>query len=113
MKIGIIGAGKIGSTLARLFANAGHEVAISNSRGAESLDALAKEIGGQTQAMTVADAAKWAEVVHLAAPFRNPEALPPPDSVAGKIVIDGMNGYSTDGKVLDLGGRTSSEITRE
>ena len=58
MKIGIIGAGMIGSTTARLFVKAGHEVAISNSRGPGSLRGLVAELGPQAHAMTVADAAR-------------------------------------------------------
>lgn len=42
MRIGIIGSGNIGGTVARMYRTAGHEVIISNSRGAESLQALAK-----------------------------------------------------------------------
>ena len=112
MQIGIIGAGMIGATAARLFVNAGHEVALSNSRGPASLSALAKELGARATAMTVVDAARWAEVILLAVPWRTPDALPPADSVAGKIVIDAMNPYAADGSVIDLGSATSSEATR-
>ena len=42
MKIGIIGSGNIGATAAHLFAKAGHQVEISNSRGPVSLKALCK-----------------------------------------------------------------------
>jgi predicted dinucleotide-binding enzyme len=111
MKIGIVGAGMIGATMARLFVKAGHEVAISNSRGPESLAPLISELGAQAQAMTGADAARWAEVVVLAVPFRTPGALPPPDAVAAKIVIDAMNPYADDGGMIDLGATTSSEET--
>jgi predicted dinucleotide-binding enzyme len=111
MQIGIIGAGKIGATVARLLAEAGHDVAISNSRGPASLDAEVREIGPRARAMTVADAARYGEVVLLAVPWRNPEALPPADTLAGKIVIDAMNPYTTAGGVADLGGLTSSEHT--
>jgi len=45
MNVGIIGSGNIGATAARLFANVGHEVAVSNSRGPESLGPLVEEIG--------------------------------------------------------------------
>jgi len=48
MKIGIIGAGNIGANAAKLFTRAGHEVALSNSRGAETLKDLVAEIGGET-----------------------------------------------------------------
>jgi predicted dinucleotide-binding enzyme len=112
MKIGIIGAGMIGATAARLFVNAGHEVALSNSRGPASLAALVAELGPRARAMTVTDAARWGDVVLLAVPWRVPEALPPADAVAGKIVIDAMNPYAEDGGVIDLGATTSSEATR-
>ena len=45
MKIGIIGSGNIGATLAQLFEKAGHQVEISNSRGPASLNALVQSIG--------------------------------------------------------------------
>lgn len=113
MKIGIIGAGMIGATAARLFATAGHDVALSNSRGPESLQSLVSEIGPRAHAMTIADAARFGDVVLLAVPWRRPEALPPPDSVTGKIVIDAMNPYSEGGGLEDLQGLTSSEHTRK
>jgi predicted dinucleotide-binding enzyme len=111
MKIGIIGAGMIGGTAARVFAKAGHDVAVSNSRGPESLAALVKEIGPKARAMTVDDAAKWADVVLLAVPWRSAEGLPDPALVKGKIVIDAMNPYARDGAVMDLGASSSSEET--
>lgn len=112
MKIGIIGAGMIGATAARLFARAGHEVAVSNSRGPDSLQPLVSEIGGRARASSVEDAARFGDVVLLAVPWRNPEALPPPETVKGKIVIDAMNPYSATGGVEDLQGLTSSEHTQ-
>ena len=63
MRIGIIGAGNIGSTAARLFAQAGHEVAIANSRGPETLEGLVEEIGPNARAVTVEEAADFGEVV--------------------------------------------------
>lgn len=56
MQIGIIGAGNIGSALARLFARAGHPVMISNSRGPESLAGLVAELDAGVQAGTIANA---------------------------------------------------------
>jgi 8-hydroxy-5-deazaflavin:NADPH oxidoreductase len=110
-KIGIIGAGMIGSTAARLFVGAGHEVAVSNSRGPASLEPLVKELGPSARALSPADAARWGEIILLAVPWRNPEALPPADLTRGKIVIDAMNPYTDDGRVKDLGTTTSSEET--
>ena len=111
-KIGLIGAGMIGSTAARLFTDAGHEVAVSNSREPATLTELVRSLGPRARAMTPADAARWADVVLLAVPWRTPEALPPVDSVTGKIVIDAMNPYTKDGKIAELGD-TSSEHTRK
>jgi 8-hydroxy-5-deazaflavin:NADPH oxidoreductase len=111
-KIAIIGAGMIGGTTAKLFVGAGHDVAVSNSRGPASLTALVGSLGARAHAMTVADAARWGDIVLLAVPWRSPEALPPADSVAGKIVIDAMNPYGSDGSVTDMGATTSSEETR-
>jgi predicted dinucleotide-binding enzyme len=110
--IGIIGAGMIGATAAKLFVDAGHEVAVSNSRGPQSLQDLVRTLGPRAHAMTVDAAARWADVVLLAVPWRSPEALPPPGTVKGKIVIDAMNPYTKDGGLADLGASSSSEETR-
>ena len=109
MKIGILGAGNIGGVAARLFIAAGHEVALSNSRGPESLKDLVRQLGPRAHAMTIEDAARFGEVVLLAVPWRTAEALPHPDLLEGKIVIDAMNPYRPDGGFYDLGGLTSSE----
>jgi predicted dinucleotide-binding enzyme len=109
MKIGVIGAGNIGHTIARLLVEAGHEVALSNSRGPESLKDVIDELGPQAHAETVDNAAAFGEIVLLAVPWRSPEALPHPDLVANKVVIDAMNPYGTGGSVIDLGESTSSE----
>ena len=108
MKIGIVGAGKIGATAARLFVGAGQEVALSNSRGPESLRRLVSELGPKSHAMTVDDAARFAEMVLLAVPWRTPEALPSPATVRGKIVIDAMNPYAASGGIERLDTSTSS-----
>jgi len=112
-RIGIIGAGMIGATTAKLFVDAGHEVAVSNSRGPASLHDLTAKLGPKAKALTVEDAARWADIVLLAVPWRTPEALPPPDAVTGKIVIDAMNPYTKDGGPADLGESSSSEETRK
>jgi hypothetical protein len=111
MKIGIIGAGHIGGTLAALFTKAGHQVALSNSRGPESLNPIVTSLGKNVRAMTVHDTSVFGEVVILAVPWRKPEALPPPHLVAGKIVVDAMNPYSSDFSIADLSPSTSSEET--
>ena len=69
MRIGVIGAGHIGGTAAKLFANAGHPVAVSNSRGPATLASLVSSIGPNAKAMSVVKAAKFGEAVLLALPI--------------------------------------------
>ncbi|HTE84611.1 MAG TPA: NAD(P)-binding domain-containing protein [Dehalococcoidia bacterium] len=68
MRIGIVGAGAVGGTLARRLAERGHQISIANSRGPESLAALAAEIGATP--VSVVDAAKAGEIVILAIPTK-------------------------------------------
>jgi predicted dinucleotide-binding enzyme len=112
MRIGIIGSGNIGATAARLFAGAGHDVAIANSRGPESLAGLAEELGDRARAATVEDAAAYGDVVLVAIPFGRYRELPAAP-LAGTIVIDAMNYYpNRDGHFseLDDDSTTSSEL---
>lgn len=99
MKIGIIGAGEIGSALARHWGAAGHELMIS-SRHPEELRALAKEIGPNVKVGTPREAAAYGEVIMLAVPYG---ATPQVGrdyaaEMKGKIVLDAGNPYpSRDG----------------
>ena len=108
MKVGVIGAGHIGANAARLFARAGHEVVISNSRGPETLSGTVEEIDGDTRAMTVEEAAEFGDVVLEAIPFGRYEELPA-DRLAGKIVIDASNYYPQRDGEIELDGLTSTE----
>ena len=92
MKIGIIGSGNIGGTLARLLAGAGHEVVLANSRGPESLAGLVAEIGPAATASTPAGAAQAGDVVVVAIPFFRYTDLPAGE-LAGKVVVDATNYY--------------------
>ncbi|HEX2748368.1 MAG TPA: NAD(P)-binding domain-containing protein [Verrucomicrobiales bacterium] len=74
MRIGIIGAGSMGKILAGHLARRGHHVSIANSRGPESLTALAAETGATP--VSVADAAKAGEIVILAIPTKAVADLP-------------------------------------
>ena len=108
MKIGFIGAGHIGSTLAGRLVAAGHEVAISNSRGPETLQVA---VDG-ARPMTVEDAARFGEVLVISIPFGRYREVPA-DAVDGKVVIDANNYYpQRDGHFpeLDDGSTTSSEL---
>ncbi|MBO0797539.1 MAG: NAD(P)-binding domain-containing protein, partial [Blastocatellia bacterium] len=113
MKIGVIGAGNIGASAARLFVEAGHEVVLSNSRGPDSLSELAAQLGAK--AVKVEEAAQFGEVVLLAIPFGKIRKLPTA-ALSGKIVIDANNYYpQRDGvfSELDRGETTSSELLAE
>jgi len=109
VKIGIIGAGNIGATSARLIAEAGHEVAISNSRGPETLSDVVQKIGGRVHAVTIEEAADFGEVVLEAIPFGRYEELPA-DRLAGKIVVDASNYYSQRDGQIPFGELGSSEL---
>lgn len=74
MRIGIIGAGSMGTTLARHLARLGHDVSIASSRGPENLTALAAEVGATPVA--VADAASERDAVILAIPTKAVAELP-------------------------------------
>jgi predicted dinucleotide-binding enzyme len=101
VKIGIIGAGMIGGTLARRWVKLGHDVAIANSRGPHTLRELAAEIG--VKATTVAEAARYGELLIVTIPERAVAELPK-DLFAGVpsgvVVIDTGNYYpSRDGNI--------------
>jgi predicted dinucleotide-binding enzyme len=115
MRIGIVGSGNIGATAARLFAAAGHEVAVANSRGPETLTGLVDELGDGARAETVEGAAEFGEVVLVAIPFAGYTDLPAAQ-LTGKIVIDAGNYYpNRDGHdaALDADETTSSERLAE
>jgi hypothetical protein len=101
MKIGIIGAGMIGGTLARRLTALGHEVVIANSRGPETLSKLVAETGAR--AVTVAEAARGGEIVIVTIPQRAVPDLPR-DLFAGVpqdvVVVDTGNYYPVrDGRI--------------
>src|SRR5262249_18501987 len=102
MKIGIIGAGNIGASAAKLFVLAGHEVAISNSRGPATLQKLVSELGPRAHAATVEDAARFGDLVLISIPFGKYKQLPA-DLAQGNIVIDTNNYYpERDGHFQEL-----------
>ena len=110
--IGLIGAGQIGSQVARLAVASGHDVVISNSRGPETLSALVAELGPGARAATPADAAAAGDIVVVSVPLKNYQAVPV-EPLAGKIVIDTNNYYpARDGHIpeLDNESTTTSEL---
>ena len=110
--IGLIGAGHIGSQVARLAVARGYDVVLSNSRGPETLGALVKELGPHARAGTVAEAAKAGDLVVVTVPLKNYRSVPV-EPLAGKTVIDTNNYYpQRDGHIpeLDNESTTTAEL---
>ena len=110
--IGLIGAGHIGSQIARLAVKSGYDVVISNSRGPDTLSGLVAELGPHARAATPADAAKAGDIVVVTIPLKNYRSVPVAP-LAGKIVIDTNNYYpQRDGQIpeLDKETTTTSEL---
>ncbi|MFL5403663.1 MAG: NADPH-dependent F420 reductase [Gemmatimonadales bacterium] len=102
MRIGIIGAGQIGGTLARRLTALGHDVSIANSRGPATLAALAKETGAKP--VTVDQAARAGDVVIVSIPVKNVTRLPPKlfDGVSDEVVVVDTGNYypqQRDGRI--------------
>jgi len=113
MNIGILGAGNIGATAAKLFSQAGHQVRIANSRGPQTLASTVEALGEGVRAATPEDAVAFGDVVLIAVPWSHKEdAIPDAGPYDDKIVIDAMNPYTEDFELEDLGNRSSSEITK-
>jgi predicted dinucleotide-binding enzyme len=131
MNIGIIGAGALGSSIARAFVKAGMPVIISNSRGPESLAGLVKELGPTVRAVTTEEAAKadivvvairWVDVKRVLSGLpgwngcivvdaTNPVEWIDPNSPDAKDPTNPLAAYGI--KAVDLGGRHSSSVVRE
>jgi hypothetical protein len=113
VKIGILGAGHIGATLAELCADAGHDVSIANSRDPATLAQFVAGFDGppgSVRAASAADAVRTADLIVLAMPWPARAALPDPTLFTGKIVIDATNPYAADGTTaLDVEPTTSTE----
>lgn len=101
-RIGFIGAGKVGLTLAELAVGAGYDVAISNSRGPESLDTIAATLGPRARATTVKAVTRDAAFVLLAIPMRALADVPSAP-FAEVILVDANNYFiERDGPIPGL-----------
>jgi 8-hydroxy-5-deazaflavin:NADPH oxidoreductase len=108
MRIGVIGAGRIGGNAARLFAKAGHDVLVSFSRDPRKLEALVAEIGGR--AGTPQEAVAFGEVVMLSVSWTLiDDVLAEAGSLDAKIVVDTTNQFGREGWE-DLGGHTAAQV---
>ncbi len=115
MTIGLIGAGHIGSQLARLAIKHGHYVVISNSRGPETLSDLIKELGPMAKAALPEEAGLAGDLVVVTIPLKNIDQLPV-GVLAGKVVIDTNNYYpERDGHIpeLDDESTTTAELLQD
>ncbi|MFJ8212214.1 NADPH-dependent F420 reductase [Streptomyces sp. NPDC096033] len=113
MRTGVIGTGRIGSTLARILVAAGHEVVLANATGPESLAPLLAELGPAAGAARPVEAAGRADLLVLMVPYASVRGLLPPHVVQDKVLVDATNAFSGPGTPADLGGRGSSELVAD
>lgn len=110
--IGIIGAGNIGSNVARAAIDHEYEVLIANSRGPETLQELVRELGKHATAVTVEEAIRKGDLVLVAIPLKSIGDLPV-EPFEDKVVMDANNYYpQRDGRIeaLDRNETTTSEL---
>ena len=113
--LGLIGAGHIGSQVARLAVKNGYDVVISNSRGPETLGSLVAELGPHARAGTPAEAAAAGDMVVVTIPLKAIDSVPV-GPLKGKIVIDTNNYYpERDGHIpeLDNESTTTAELLQQ
>ncbi|MET0590391.1 MAG: NADPH-dependent F420 reductase [Naasia sp.] len=110
--IATIGAGLIGSQVARLAVQHGYKVVVSNSRGPETLADLVAELGPDARAATAAEAAEAGDLVVVTVPLKAYREVPAAPR-RGKVVLDPNNYYpSRDGHIgqLDDESTTSTQL---
>ncbi len=115
MRIGLVGAGNIGTALAGNLVALGHDVALANSRGPDTLAGLVEQLGERAQAVSVEEAARSGDVVVVTIPLGRVSELPA-EAFDGKVVIDTCNYYpERDGQIasLDDGSTTTSELVAQ
>lgn len=113
--IGLIGAGNIGSALARAAVQHGYTAVLSNSRGPETLQELVRDIGGGAEAATAQRAAEQGDLVVVTIPLKNIGDVPV-EPLAGKVVLDTNNYYpQRDGHIAELDDEstTTSELVQQ
>jgi len=116
MKIGIVGAGRIGGNAASLWAKARHEVMLSYSREPENLSQRASVIGAMASAGSVREAVEFGDVVLFSVPWsRIDEVLEEigADALEGKVVIDTTNQFGPSGVEELPDGKTAAQVNAE
>jgi len=113
MDIGIIGSGKMGTGLGRLWAKHGHHVMFSYSRRPEKLEKLVLEIGSHARSGTPRDAVSFANVLFLAVPWLEvQDALAAAGAMNGKTLISCVNPFGPRGLEVGLNTSAAEEISR-
>ena len=113
--IGFIGSGNIGSTVAQLAVDGGHDVVLSNSRDPDTLTELVDRLGPRARAATTVEAAAAADIVVQATPLKAYREMPV-EALLGKVVLDANNYYpDRDGHIAELDNEsmTSSELLQK
>lgn len=106
--IGFIGSGNIGTTVARLAVAAGHQVVMSNRRGADTLAGLVSDLGPGARATTPEEAARAGDIVIVSIPLAAYRTVPV-EPLRGKVLIDTNNYYPLrDGHMAELDAETTT-----
>jgi 8-hydroxy-5-deazaflavin:NADPH oxidoreductase len=106
MRVGFIGAGNVGKTIARHLISAGHQVVISNSRGPESLEGVVGELGPLASAATKEEAVQCDLVILCA--WRHAQEALKGITWSGQILVDATNAHIGDPPEISLEGVTDS-----
>jgi 8-hydroxy-5-deazaflavin:NADPH oxidoreductase len=112
VKIGVIGAGRIGGNCARQAVKGGHEVVLSFARNPSNLEELASELGASASVGSPAEAVAFGEIVILSVPWGTiPEALAQCGDLRGKVVVDTTNQFGPG--PMPAAGRTAASFNAE
>ena len=115
MRVGLVGAGNIGTAIAGHLVALGHDVAVSNSRGPETLAELVEKLGPLAQAVTTEEAIAFGDVLVVTIPLKAVTSIPTAGT-EGKTLIDTCNYYpQRDGQIaaLDSDELTESELVAQ
>jgi 8-hydroxy-5-deazaflavin:NADPH oxidoreductase len=112
-RLGIVGAGKLGTTLARAAIAAGYDVALSGSAPADAIALIVDVLAPGARAVTTDEVVRHADVIVLAVPTHRFRELPR-DQFAGKVLVDAMNYWEpVDGTDEELAGGGTSTIVQQ
>ena len=114
MKIGIVGAGRIGGNLASMWAKQRHEVMLSYSRDPKNLEQAASAIGALASAGGVREAVEFGDVVLFSVPWSKiDEVVEEMGDLEGKVVIDTTNQFASGGLEELPDGKTAAQVNAE